>query len=377
MASPLAGTRCLVTGAGGFLGQRIVQLLLEEEDLEEINVMDKTLSADLLGLCEQFKGRTSVKILQGDIRDEEFVQHCCRSVDTVIHTAAVIDTVGKVPSETLLAINVTGTEKLLDACLQNNVRYFIFTSSVEVVGPNTRGDLPMDGEDEQVYEDKFLSPYGESKRLAEQSVLRANGLALGGGGKLVTCSLRPMYIYGEGSQFLELHLQQAIKNGHVFSRLSRKEALVNPVYVGNAAWAHILAARTMRNPDHAKMIAGNAYFVSDDTPHMSYSDLNQALGEELGLSVEPRLALPLGLLYCAAFVLEVLRFLLKPFFRYVPPFTRHLLLLLNTPSTFSYKKAQRDMGYRPRYSWEESRQRTRAWMATVLAKRREQPKKSK
>ena len=37
----MPGWSCLVTGAGGFLGQRIIQLLVQEKDLEEIRVLDK------------------------------------------------------------------------------------------------------------------------------------------------------------------------------------------------------------------------------------------------------------------------------------------------------------------------------------------------
>ncbi|KAM4699217.1 3 beta-hydroxysteroid dehydrogenase/Delta 5--_4-isomerase type 1-like [Discoglossus pictus] len=376
MTWSLVGMSCLVTGAGGFLGQRIVQMLMEE-DLAELRVMDKALSPDLRRMCEDFQNKTSVKLLSGDIRDEEFLRKSCQGVDLVIHTAAVIDTVGKISKDTLMAINVTGTEFLMEACVLNNVRYFIYTSSVEVVGPNTRGDPVIDGNENLVYESKLSFTYGQSKSLAEKSVLKANGRVLKDGGALVTCSLRSMYIYGEGSQFLELHLDQAILNGDVFHRLSRKEALVNPVYVGNIAWAHIQAARAMTDPERAKKIGGNFYYISDDTPHISYSDLNHSLGKELGLGVEPKLAFPFPLLYFVAFLMEVLSFLVKPIVRFVPPFTRHLLLLLNTPFTFSYKKAQRDMGYKPRYNWEESRQLTSAWIASVLPLRKEQLKKNK
>lgn len=49
-AMSLAGVSCLVTGAGGFLGQRIVCLLLEEEEaLAEIRLLDKAFSAEALG----------------------------------------------------------------------------------------------------------------------------------------------------------------------------------------------------------------------------------------------------------------------------------------------------------------------------------------
>lgn len=43
----MAGWSCLVTGAGGFLGQRIVRLLVEEEELQEIRALDKAFRPEL------------------------------------------------------------------------------------------------------------------------------------------------------------------------------------------------------------------------------------------------------------------------------------------------------------------------------------------
>ncbi|XP_077335711.1 3 beta-hydroxysteroid dehydrogenase/Delta 5--_4-isomerase type 1 isoform X2 [Lithobates pipiens] len=377
-ACSLSGVSCLVTGASGFVGRRIVQMLLEEEpELEELRVMDKNLSEDLLKTCQRFRDRTAVKTLQGDIRDTDFLHRSCRGVSLVFHAAAIIDTVGKVSKDVVMSINVTGTEQLLAACLQNNVQYFIYTSSIEVYGPNAQGDPIVNGTEETVYDKESAFCYGESKSLAEKKVLKANGRELQNGGTLITCSLRPAYIFGEGSQFLQIHLDQALLNGDVFHRLSRKEALVNPVYVGNVAWAHLLAARTMRDPERTKKIAGNFYFITDDTPHMSYSDLNHALGKELGLGVESKLAMPLPVLYIVASLMEMVSFVLRPFVRFVPPFTRHLLTILNTPFTFTYRKLQSDTGYKPRYSWEEARRMTSDWMVSVIAQRRELLRKQK
>lgn len=44
----LSGDVCVVTGAGGFLGTRLVKLLLEEEKLAEVRLMDKHVQPDLL-----------------------------------------------------------------------------------------------------------------------------------------------------------------------------------------------------------------------------------------------------------------------------------------------------------------------------------------
>ncbi|XP_069801310.1 3 beta-hydroxysteroid dehydrogenase/Delta 5--_4-isomerase type 1 [Dendropsophus ebraccatus] len=367
MSGALAGISCLVTGAGGFVGHRILEMLLEEEaDLREVRAADKTLSGRLLHTCERFQSKIQVKVLEGDVQDPEFLHRSCQGVDLVIHTAAIIDVTGQTSKETLMSINVHGTELLLESCIQNSVRYFIYTSSLEVVGPNTSGEPVVNGQEDLLYDSKLGFYYGESKRQAEQAVLRANGRMLQDGGSLVTCSLRPTYIFGEGSQFLQIHVDQALQNGGVFHRISKKEALANPVYVGNVAWAHVVAARAMMDPHTAKKMAGKFYYICDDTPHMSYSDLNHALGRELGLGVEDRLALPYPLLYFVASMMELVSFLLRPFIRYVPPLTRHLLTLLNTTFTFSYKKAHQDLGYTPRYSWTEAKRLTSTWIASIL-----------
>ncbi|XP_030060960.1 3 beta-hydroxysteroid dehydrogenase/Delta 5--_4-isomerase type 1 [Microcaecilia unicolor] len=368
MSYSLAGVSCMVTGAGGFLGSRIVQLLLqEEEELTEVRLMDTTFSPELLKKYEKFQGKTDVKFLKGDIRDAAFLQKACQGLSLVIHAASIIDHQGYLDEELVKGINVKGTQLLLEACIQNNVKYFIYTSSVEVMGPNYHGDPIINGNEDTAYESNHCFPYGQSKKAAEQHVLRANGEALRNGGSLMTCALRPMYIFGEGCRFILLHVDDAILNKNVFLRLSRKEAIVNPVYVGNIAWAHIQAAKAMRNPETAKQIEGNFYFISDDTPPISYSDFYHSLAEELGFGIESKLAMPLLLQYFLAFLLQILSTLLKPFVKYVPPFTRHLLNIYHTPFTFSYKKAQQDFGYQPLYSWEEAKQLTSNWIASVRA----------
>lgn len=254
---------------------------------------------------------------------------------------------------------------LLETCLRNDVQYFIYTSSLEVTGPNNRGDPISDGDEDTIYQMTQGPPYAETKREAEKCVLELDRLPLKGGNSFVTCALRPMYIYGEGSPFLLSHLDESILNNNVFLRLSRKEAIVNPVYVGNIAWAHIQVAKAMRNPTKVKLIRGRFYYISDDSPHTSYSDFNYELTKELGFGVEPKPVMPITLFYYYALFLEIVSFLLKPFLRYVPAINRSLVVLLNTPFSFSYKKAQKDFNYTPHYSWEEAKQRTSRWIADI------------
>lgn len=74
----------------------------------------------------------------------------------------------------------------------------------------------------------------------------------------------------------------------------------------------------------------------------------------------------LFLMYWLAFLLETVSFLLSPIYKYQPPFTHHLLTLTNSVHTFSYKKAQQDLGYELRFSWEEAKKTTMEWVSTLV-----------
>lgn len=258
-----------------------------------------------------------------------------------------------------------GTQHLLEACVQSNVPIFIYTSSLEVAGPNSYKEVVQNGHEEEHRETIWTDPYPVSKKIAEKVVLAASGWTLKNGGTLYTCALRPMYIYGERSQYIWSDIKRALNNNGILDTF-RRFSIANPVYVGNAAWAHILALRALRDPKKAPNIQGKFYYISDDTPHQSYTDFSYNLSKEFGMSINTGISCPLFLLYWLAFLLEMVSFLLHPIYRFHPPFTRHIVTLTNSVFTFSYKKASRDLGYKPLFSWEESRQKTMEWIGSLV-----------
>ncbi|XP_078265206.1 hydroxy-delta-5-steroid dehydrogenase, 3 beta- and steroid delta-isomerase 1 isoform X2 [Rhinoraja longicauda] len=316
-------------------------------------------------------GRVKLKVIQGDLRNQEILQKACQGVGCVIHTASLIDVWGNISNEEIEAVNVEGSHLLLETCIRQNVKRFIYTSSVEVVGPNTRGDPICNGDEDTVYASKLKFLYSRTKYVAEQLILRANGSSLPNGEQMVTSALRPMYMYGENSRFLLGHLDEGIINGNVLLRTSKKQALVNPVYVGNAAWAHIILARAMKEEGKKEIVGGKFYYITDDTPHMSYSDFNQELMSSLGFSLPPHLPMPLPLIYFVAYLMEMLEFLLRPFVKYVPKINPHLITMLNTRFTFTSDKGRNDFVYAPLYSWEVAKGKTTEWLASVVQERRE------
>lgn len=266
---------------------------------------------------------------------------------------------------------LAGTQLLLEASIQENVLCFVYTSSVEVMGPNSKGDPIVNGTEETVYECDLKFNYSKTKREAEQRTLQAHNEVLPSGARLATCSIRPMYIYGEGCRFLLGHVVDGLRNRNVLLRMSLPEAKVNPVYVGNVAAGHLQAARSLRDPQRRELAGGKFYFISDDTPHVSYSDFNHLVASPLGFDIQKRLPVPLGIFYIICYIMEAVSWMLRPFVRVVPPLSRQLLTMLNTPFSFSYHGARRDLQYVPRYTWEEARTRTMEWIAERLPAERE------
>uniref|UniRef100_A0A3B1ITP5 Hydroxy-delta-5-steroid dehydrogenase, 3 beta- and steroid delta-isomerase 2 n=1 Tax=Astyanax mexicanus TaxID=7994 RepID=A0A3B1ITP5_ASTMX len=368
----LAGDVCVLSGACGFLGEKLVRLLLEEEKLAEIRLLDKNIRPELVQSLEDRCGDTKLSVFEGDIRDNELLRRACRGATLVFHTASLIDVIGAIDYRELYEVNVKGTQLLLETCIQESVASFIYTSSIEVAGPNPRGEPIINGNEDTVYTSSLKFPYSQTKKEAEQLCLNAQAELLSNGGRFATCVLRPMYIYGEGCRFTLGHMRDGIRNGDVLLRTSSREAKVNPVYVGNVALAHLQAARALKEPQKRAVVGGNFYYISDNTPPISYSDFNHAVLSPLGFGIQERPVLPFTVLYLIAFLVEMLQAVLRPFLRFTLPLNRQLLVMLNTPFSFSYQKAHRDLGYTPRYEWAEARKRTTDWLASVLAREREQ-----
>ncbi|XP_070579309.1 3 beta-hydroxysteroid dehydrogenase/Delta 5--_4-isomerase type 3-like [Ptychodera flava] len=350
------GDIVLVTGAAGFLGQHVVKILLERgEDVREIRTFD-------IREFQWFKGMEVVNPdidlihIRGDLTKVEDIRKASRGVDVVIHTAGYVDVSALPDLQKLKAINVTGGENVLKACIDNQVTRLVYTSTQDVV----LGYDPIEDADETSVgiPHRFLyEGYAGTKYEAEKIILKANNLILDNGKKLKTCAIRPTTIYGEGDVYLLPPLLKAAKRqGGVLLRIGRK-ALFQVSYVGNVAWAHVLASQQLKKPAIEADVAGQAFFICDDTEPMNIFDFAEPFLQIKGYRLS-QYHLPYWMMYFVAFFIEILVWILSPFIKLNVPMNRDVLHHLCTSCFFSYRGAKRYLGYNPVFSVEEAMDRT-------------------
>jgi dTDP-glucose 4,6-dehydratase len=150
----------LVTGGAGFIGSHLVDRLLEEGF--RVRVVDNFFSGDQKNLA-QHKDNKLFEFVEGDIRDFDLVKTVIKGVDFVLHQAALVS-VPRSCEDPVLSneINVVGTLNLLQACVDADVKRFVFASSCAIYGDS---DLLPITEDSPV---KPLSPYAIDKYACEE-----------------------------------------------------------------------------------------------------------------------------------------------------------------------------------------------------------------
>ncbi|XP_010184132.1 PREDICTED: 3 beta-hydroxysteroid dehydrogenase type 7 [Mesitornis unicolor] len=347
----------LVTGGCGFIGEKIVELLSQQDYIKEVRVFDSVARKEV----EKFTtASTLVTVMKGDIRDYNLLLAAMQEVHVVIHTAAIVDYRNTVPFWEMRAVNVEGTENVLRACCVLNIPYVVYTSSIAAVGPNTSHEPMFRGNEDTKYSGEVELPYGKTKAMAEKLVLEANGKKLSNGAKLTACIIRANTVYGEKATFLqELYLLAKARNG-VLNYLEPENTERNYTYVGNVAWMHVLAARNLQlNPD---LLAGQVYYCYDDTPTRKGFLVRYQLLSSMDPSVRLGSHIPYWKMWLMIQLHRIIKVLLYPFWKPQPFLNFPLLNTIVTTFSYETDKASRHFGYKPLFSWKESKHRTAQWL---------------
>jgi nucleoside-diphosphate-sugar epimerase len=332
-AAPSDLGRVLVTGGGGFLGTAVSRLLRRR------GLSVRSLSRSFHPYLKEM----GVEQIPGDVADAGVVARAVDGCTTVFHTAAKAGLWG--PEHEYHRANVEGTRNVVDSCRAAGVPRLVYTSSPSVVF-NGR-DLA--GADESAaYSRRFEAAYPETKAIAEQLVLAANSPSL------ATVALRPHLIWGPGDNNLLPRIVARARGGQL-RRIGRTNALIDPVYIDNAADAHLLAADRLTP---GSTVAGRAYFITQGETIAVWDMIDALLKAAHMEPVRQTIARPLAL--AGAGMLEAAYRISGR--RDEPPMTRFLARQLSTTHWFRIDAARRDLGYEPRVSIAEGLRRLEEWL---------------
>ncbi len=339
--------KTLVTGAAGFLGRNIVQMLLARG--EQVRALCRAQPPELISLADGYPDRLEIVI--GDVRDAGSVDRALEAVDVVFHVAGVAGLWG--PRDYYQSVNVGGTQNVVEASRRRGVGRLIYTSSPSVVF--TDGD--QCGADESLpYTQRWLCHYSQSKALAEQLALAANDLR-----GLQTCALRPHLIWGPGDRQLLPRLLAQARAGRL-RRVGDGGNLIDIVYVDNAATAHLQAADALAtNPT----VGGRPYFISQGEPVNCWRWIDDLLTlaslPPVKCEISTAAAWRLGTAWETAYrLLRVQR---------EPPMTRFLAAQLGRSHWFDISAARRDLGYNPAVSTAQGMRNLKEWFDLRLSDR--------
>lgn len=209
--------KIIVTGGNGFIGRHLVRKLMSLNSYEIILISNTSNVGEKDPSIGSAHNEESIKFYSADIRDKNAISNIFLDVraDTCVHLAAKISVADSIknPAETM-ETNVNGTSNVLEACHQSQIRNFVFASSAAVYGDTTT--LPI-SEDNSL---EPLSPYGTSKMLAEQQVVKFSKAK-----KIENSTiLRIFNVYGSG---------QATESDVISIFVSRMSRGLPPLIYGN------------------------------------------------------------------------------------------------------------------------------------------------
>ena len=223
----------LVTGAGGFIGSRLCERLVEEGAL--VSAFVRYTSRAEIGLLKQLPPEilANIEIIRGDLRDYSAVEQAANGVDTIFHLGALISIpYSYVHPVDTVQTNILGTMNILEACRKTGAK-LVHTSTSEVYGTALR--VPID-EDHPL---QGQSPYSASKIGADklvESYYRSFDVP--------AITIRPFNTYGPGQSnraVIPTIITQALSGDVV--RLGNLEAIRDFTYLDDTVEGFLLAGK--------------------------------------------------------------------------------------------------------------------------------------
>lgn len=316
----------LVTGATGFIGAWVARALVQKG--ATVRVLVRTVAQ------AQSLAKEGFIPMLGDLGSsdgDDALTAAASSCHRVVHCAAWTGEAAQ--ADRGWAINVEGTQRLVNAAAQANVTRFLYVSSVAVYGLNAASVID---------ETTPLTPVGQlypDSKIAAEAVVRTSGVPW--------TIIRPASTFGPEGTAWSLRLIELIQENRL-RLLGRDQGLVNPGYIENFV-PGLLTALT------APQAEGEIFNLCDGYT-VTYRDWYLRHARMVGRDRLPALPGAVMLLARTPFADLARRLMGRPS---IGPWSVHFR---RNPSRFSIDKARRLLGYDPRIDFETAMQRTEDWL---------------
>lgn len=306
--------KALVTGATGFIGKHLIELLLANQIGVRALIRDQNKSSLL---------PNHIDVISGDLTEPNTLVDICEDIDMVFHLGGYAHAWGDEISEAKKhhQINFQGTKNIVNEAIRSHVKRFIYFSSVKAVA-DTEACI-----DEQ-WDHPAHTAYGIAKREAEKYVLE-----IGRQTGLHVCILRPALVYGPNWKGNLASMLRAIDKG-IFLPLPETHNKRSLVSIHDICQAAILAATNVQ-------ANGKIYFVTDGRYYSTY-ELYRLMLQGLGKQI-PKWHMPLFIFKLLALIGDHVGKLMGRRM----PFNSEALSKLFGSAQYNSEQIQKELGFRP------------------------------
>jgi nucleoside-diphosphate-sugar epimerase len=239
--------RTLVTGGTGFIGSRVVELLLKQGQVVRLFSRQRELPSRLQG--------KRVTLYHGDLRDPASLLDAMEGMDVVYHLGEIRNT-----SRHAAELNVRALEWVVDELAQAGIERIVFVSSLSVAGIPSRVPATEETKPAALLDDH----YTWYKRTCEKILADQSNAA--------SVVIRPGVVYGKGSRYLERLVASVQRLGpHGFPFIGNGMQVAPFVHVNDLAAAICLAGT--RTPAVCQV------FNITDGLHHSWFDFFKAIAD--------------------------------------------------------------------------------------------------
>ena len=313
-------TTFLVTGGAGFLGINLIRYLLKKGG--------KVVSLDIASF-DYVDVKNKIKIIQGDIRNKKHVETAMEGVDIVVHCAAALPLYKE---EDIYSTDIDGSRNVIESAYKHKVKRFIHISSTAVYG------IP---DHHPLYENDQLvgvGPYGISKIKTEKvcEAYRKKGMCVS--------IIRPKTFVGPERLGVFALLYDWAKDGHNFPMIGSGDNKYQLLDVEDLCDAIYLCSLKDRKLVNDTFNIGAKEYTTMKEDYQIVLDKAGFEKKVIGFPAQP--------VIWALRVLEL--FHLSPLYKWVYE-------TASKDSFVSIEKAEKRLGYKPKYSNKDALLRNYKW----------------